>query len=68
MVCAYIQSQHGLGYIGLGAITGAPMLEGVALADRIGHFSEEGMGHLRVFFRMLAKWGMAGDSASRSRL
>ena len=67
MFRAYIQSQHGLGYIGLGAITGAPMLEGVALADRIGHFSEEGMGHLRVFFRMLAKWGMAGDSLS-SRL
>ena len=63
----YIQAQRGL-YPGLGAITGAPVLRGVALYDRIGHFSEESMGQLRVFFRMLGKWGMAGGSASRSRL
>jgi hypothetical protein len=67
MVRGYIQSQRGL-YPGLAAITGAPMLKGVALADRIGHFSEEGMGQLRVFFRMFAKWGMACGSTSRSRL
>ena len=63
MVCAYIQSQRGL-YPGLGA----PMLKGVALLDRIGHFSDESMGQLRVFFRMLVKWGMADDIALRSRL
>ena len=67
MVRGYIQSQRGM-YLGLGAITGAPMLQIVALVDRIGHFSEEGMGQLRVFFRMLGKWGMAGGSASRSWL
>ena len=65
MVRGYIQSQRGL-YPGLGAITGAPMLQGVALVDRIGHFSEEGMGQLRVFFRMVRK--MAAGNASRSRL
>ena len=67
MVRGYIQSQRGL-YPGLGAITGAPLLRGVALYDRIGYFSEEGIAQLRVFFRMLGKWGMAGGSASRSRL
>ena len=67
MVRGYIQSQRGL-YPGLGAITGASMLKGMALVDRIGHFSEEGMGQLRVFFQMIAKWGMAGGSTSRSRL
>ena len=67
MVCGYIQSQRGL-YPGLGAISGAPMLEGVALVDRIGHFSDDGMGQLRVFFRMLVKWGMADGIALRSRL
>ena len=67
MVCGYIQSQRCL-YPGLGAISGAPMLEGVALVDRIGHFSDDGMGQLRVFFRMLVKWGMADDIALRSRL
>ena len=67
MVRGYIQSQRGL-YPGLGAITGASMLQGVALVDRIGHFSEEGMGQLRVFFRMVGKWGMAAGNASRSRL
>ena len=54
-------------YPGLGAIIGAPILQGVALADRIGHFFEESMGQLRVFFRIVVKWGMAG-TASRSRL
>ena len=67
MVCGYIQSQREL-YPGLGAISGAPVLKGVALVDRIGHFSDEGMGQLRVFFRMLVKWGMADGIALRSRL
>ena len=67
MVCGHIQSQRGL-YPGLGAISGAPMLKGDALVDRIGHFSAEGMGKLRVFFRMLVKWGMADGIALRSRL
>ena len=66
MVCGHIQSQRGM-YPGLEAITGAPMLQGVALADRIGHFSEESMGQLRDFLRIVVKWGMAG-TASRSRL
>ena len=67
MVRGYIQSQRGL-YPGVGAITGDSMLKGLALVDRIGHFSEEGMGQLRVFFRMLVKWGMAGGSTFCSRL
>ena len=67
MVTRYIHSQRGV-YPGIGAITGSSMLKGVVLVDRIGHLGEESMTQLPVFFRMLAKWGMAGHSGRRSRL
>ena len=64
MVRAYLNSQRAL-YPGLGVITGDPMLKGLTLVDRIGHISSLGLGQLRVFFRMLASWGMAGCSRAR---
>jgi len=67
LMCSYIRSQRPL-YPGLGVVTGVAMLQGVPLVDRIGHFSEGGMGQLCVLFRMLVRWGMAGGSIASSRL
>ena len=59
MVRSCFHSQRGM-YPGVSVINGDALLKGVVLTDRIGHISQLSMGQLRCFFRVLAKWGMAG--------
>ena len=67
IVCGYIRAQRSM-YSGLDARTGAELLYGVELADRIGHFSAGSMAILRHFYTVLVMWGMTTASAFRSRL
>ena len=67
MVCGHILAQ-GNTYPGLDARTGAELLNGVELADRIGHFSSGSMAILRQFYIDLVKWGMNTAFVVRSRL
>ena len=66
-VCGYIRAQRGM-YPGLDARTGASLLNGVELADRIGHFSAGSMPILRHFYAELVVWGMNDPPPVRSRL
>ena len=66
-VCGHILAQRST-YPGLDARTGAELLNGVELADRIGHFSSGSIAILRQFYTELVKWGMNTASPVRSRL
>ena len=67
IVCGHIRAQRSM-YSGLDARTGAELLYGVELADRIGHFSSGSIAILRQFYTELVKWGMNTASPVRSRL
>ena len=67
IVCGHIRAQRSM-YPGLDARTGAELLNGVELADRIGHFSAGSMAILRHFYTELVMWGMNTASPVRSRL
>ena len=67
IVCGYIRAQRSM-YPRLDARTGAELLNGVELADRIGHFSAGSMAILRHFYTELVMWGMNTASPVRSRL
>ena len=67
IVCGYIRAQRRM-YSGLDARTGAELLHGVELADRIGHFSAGSIAILRHFYTVLVMWGMTTASPFRSRL
>ena len=58
--------QHRRTYPQLDARTGADLLHGVQLADRIGHFSAASMGIIREFFTTVVSW--ASVERARSRL
>ena len=66
-VCGHILAQRST-YPGLDARTGAELLNGVELADRIGHLSSGSMPILRHFYSEAVKWGMNTASPVRSRL
>ena len=66
VVCGHFLACRSL-YPGLDARTGAELLHGVELADRIGHFSAGSIGMLRHFYTELVQWGMMWGM-SRSRL
>ena len=67
IVCGHIRAQRSM-FSGLDARTGAELLHGVELADRIGHFSAGSMAILRHFYTVLVMWGMTTASPFRSRL
>ena len=58
--------QHRRAYPQLDARTGADLLHGVQIADRIGHFSAASMGIIREFFISAVEW--ASVERARSRL
>ena len=67
IVCGHIRAQRSM-YSGLDCSTGARLLHGVELVDRIGHFSAGSMATLRHFYTVLVMWGMTTASPFRSRL
>ena len=66
VVCGHILACRST-YPGLDARTGAELLHGVELADRIGHISSGSIGMLRHFYTENVLWGMMWGR-SRSRL
>ena len=73
-VCRYFQEYAAQSaamrgrYLRLDARTGADLLQGVELVDRIGHMSAGSMAILRDFYTELVRWGMSGEAPVRSRL
>ena len=58
VVCGHILASRSK-YPGLVAVSGAGLLHGVELADRIGHFSSGSIPMLRAFYTQLVQWGMS---------
>ena len=67
VVCGHIRAQRGR-YPGLDCSTGAGLLHGVELVDRIGHISADSMRDMRHFYTVLVTWGMITYSDFQSRL